>query len=67
MSARPKSPTTRELTPEETHKFRRLDQPTAVTFTVADGPPADAVTPRQHLELLLGPSRQATADADPAS
>ena len=59
--------TTRELTPEETHKFRRLDQPTAVTFTVADGPPADAVTSRQHLELLLGPSRQATADADPAS
>ena len=31
--------TTRELTPEEAYKFRRLDQPMAGTFTVADGPP----------------------------
>ena len=37
------------------------------TFTVADGPTAEAVTPGQHLELLLGPSQQPTANVEPAS
>ena len=59
--------TTRELTPEEAHKFRRLDQPVVATFTVADGPTAEAVTTRQDLELLLGPSQQPTANVEPAS
>ena len=48
------SGTTRELASEEAHKFRRLDQPVAVTFTAADGPGFEAVTARQHLPLLLG-------------
>ena len=48
------SGTTRELTSKEAHKFRRLDQPVAVTFTAADGPGFEAVTARQHLPLLLG-------------
>ena len=59
--------TTRELTPEEAHKFRRLDQPVVATFTVADGPTAEAVTPGQHLELLLGPSQHPTANVGPAT
>ena len=59
--------TTRELTPEEAHKFRRLDQPVVATFTVADGPTAEAVTTRQDLELLLGPSQQPTANVEPAT
>jgi hypothetical protein len=59
--------TTRELTPEEAHKFRRLDQPMAVTFTVADGPSAEAVVARQHRERLVGPSRQSSPQAKPAS
>lgn len=58
--------TTRELTSEETHKFRPLDHPAAVTFTVADRRLADAVAPQQHLERLLGPSRQATPNVEPA-
>jgi hypothetical protein len=57
--------TTRELTSEESHKFRRLDHPVAVTLTVGDGPDADAVAPRQALELLLGPARQAIPDVQP--
>ncbi|MFL6296772.1 MAG: hypothetical protein ACJ75M_13340 [Actinomycetes bacterium] len=59
--------TTRELTPEEAHKFRRLDQPVVTTFTVADGPTAAAVISRQHLELLLGPSQRPTANVEPAT
>ena len=59
--------TTRELTPEEAHKFRRLDQPVVTTFTVADGPTAAAVISRQHLELLLGPSQRPTADVEPVT
>ena len=45
--------TPRELTSEEAHKFRRLDQPVAATFTASE-----AVTTRQHLPLLLGPFQQ---------
>jgi hypothetical protein len=45
----------RELTPEEAHKFRRLDNPVAGTLAVADGPAAQAVTTQEHLQLLLGP------------
>ncbi len=48
------SGTTRELTSEEAHKFRRLDQPVAAIFTAADGHGFEAVTARQHLLLLLG-------------
>jgi hypothetical protein len=48
------SGTTRELTSQEAHKFRRLDQPVAATFTAADGLGFEAVTARQHLPLLLG-------------
>ena len=59
--------TTRELTPEEAHKFRRLDQPVVATLAVADGPPADAVTERQHLQLLFGPYQQPTPHVEPAS
>lgn len=55
--------TVRELTPEEAHKFRRLDDPVAVTLTQADGPPADAVTTGQHRQLLLGPSHPSTEQA----
>ena len=47
------SGTPRELTSEEAHKFRRLDQPVAATFTAADGPGFEAVTTRQHLPRLL--------------
>jgi hypothetical protein len=39
----------------------------AVTFTVADGPSAEAVMARQHHERLVGPSRQSTPQAEPAS
>jgi hypothetical protein len=49
---------TRELTTEEAHKFRRLDQPVAATFTAADGPGFEAVTARQHLPLLVGAFQQ---------
>src|SRR6516162_4746732 len=49
----------RELTSEEAHKFRRLDQPAAATFTAMDGPAFEAVTTRSHLALLLGPFQQA--------
>ena len=49
----------RELTSEEAHKFRRLDQPAAATFTAVDGPAFEAVTTRSHLALLLGPFQQA--------
>ena len=59
--------TTRELTPEEAHKFRRLDQPVVATFTVADGPTAAAVISRHHLGLLLGPSQHPTANVEPAT
>ena len=52
------SATRRELTSEEAHKFRRLDQPVAATFTAIDGPAFEAVTTRQHLPLLLGPFPQ---------
>jgi hypothetical protein len=48
----------RELTSEEAHKFRRLDQPVAATFTAMDGPAFEAVTTRSHLALLLGPFQQ---------
>lgn len=57
--------TTRELTPEEAHRFRRLDQPMAVTLTVADGPSAEAVMARQHRERLVGPSQQSRPQAEP--
>jgi len=49
----------RELTYEEAHKFRRLDQPAAATFTAVGGPAFEAVTTRSHLALLLGPFQQA--------
>ena len=52
------SGTPRELTSEEAHKFRRLDQPVAATFTAVDGPAFEAVTTQQHLPLLLGPFQQ---------
>jgi hypothetical protein len=52
------SGTARELTPEEAHKFRRLDQPVAVSFTVVDGPAFDAITNQQHRSLLPGPFQQ---------
>ena len=32
------SGTNRELTSKEAHKFRRIDQPVAATFTATDGP-----------------------------
>lgn len=59
--------TTRELTAEEAHKFRRLDQPVAVTLAIADGPPAEAVTARQHGERLLGPYQLSTPQVEPTS
>ena len=52
------SGTRRELTSEEAHKFRRLDQPVAATFIAIDGSGFEAVTTRQHLPLLLGPFQQ---------
>ena len=36
--------TPRELTSEEAHKSRRLDQPIVATFTAVDGPAFEAVT-----------------------
>jgi hypothetical protein len=51
----------RELTPEEAHKFRRLDSPVAGTLAVADGPAAEVVTTQEHLQLLLGPYQRPTA------
>ena len=48
-----------ELTSEEAHKFRRLDQPAAATFTTVGGPAFEPVTTRSHLALLLGPFQQA--------
>lgn len=45
----------RELTGAETHKFRRLDRPVAVTLAVAGRPAAQAVTSEEHLPRLLGP------------
>ena len=59
--------TTRELTPEEAHKFRRLDHPVVVTLTVADGPNAEAVTARQHRERLLGPFQPSSPQVEPTS
>jgi hypothetical protein len=59
--------TTRELSAEEAHKFRRLDQPVVATLAVADGPPAEVVTARQHLEVLLGPYQQPAPRVEPAS
>jgi hypothetical protein len=59
--------TTRELTAEEAHKFRRLDQPVVATLAVADGPTAETVTERQHLQLLLGPYQQPAPRVVPAS
>ena len=49
----------RDVTSEEAHKFRRLDQPAAATFTAVGGPAFEAVTTRSHLALLLGPFQQA--------
>jgi hypothetical protein len=59
--------TTRELTSKEAHKFRRLDQPVAVTFTAADGPGFEAVTTRQHLPHLLGAFQQPGPHAESGS
>ena len=59
--------TSRELTAEEAHKFRRLEQPVAVAFTAADGPAFEAVTTRQHLPLLLGPFQQPHPKVDDRS
>jgi len=59
--------TTRELTPDEVHKFRRLDHPVMATFTVADGPTAEAVTARPHRERLFGPYQGSTPQVEPAS
>jgi hypothetical protein len=61
------SGTTRELTTEEAHKFRRLDQPVAAAFTAADGPGFEAVTTRQHLPLLLGAFQQPGPHAESRS
>ena len=62
------SGTTRELTSEEAHKFRRLDQPVAATFTAADdGPGFEAVTTRQHLPHLLGAFEQPGPHAESKS
>jgi hypothetical protein len=59
--------TPRELTSEEAHKFRRLDQPVVATFTAVDGPAFEAVTTRQHLPLLLGPFQQTRPQAESRS
>jgi hypothetical protein len=59
--------TTREPTPEEAHKFRRLDHPVVAILTVADGPDSEAVAARQHRELLLGPYQQPTPQVEPTS
>ena len=61
------SGTTRELTSEKAHKFRRLDQPVAATFTAADGPGFEAVTTRQHLPRLLGAFQQPDPHAESRS
>jgi hypothetical protein len=61
------SGTTRELTSKEAHKFRRLDQPVAATFTAADGPGFEAVTTRQHLQHLLGAFQQPGPHAESRS
>ena len=61
------SGTTRELTSKEAHKFRRLDQPVAATFTAADGPGFEAVTTRQHLPRLLGAFQQSGPHAESRS
>jgi hypothetical protein len=61
------SGTARELTSEEAHKFRRLHQPVAATFTVAEGAAFDAVTTQQHLPLLLGPFQQHDLQVQPRS
>jgi hypothetical protein len=61
------SGSTRELTPKEAHKFRRLDQPVAATFTTVDGPGFEAVTTQQHLPCLLGAFQHAGAQAESAS
>lgn len=58
---------TRELTPEEAHKFRRLDHPVVVTLAVADGPNSEAVTACQHRERLLGPDQPSTPQVEPTS
>lgn len=59
------SGTARELTSDEAHKFRRLDQPVAASFTVVDGPAFDAVTTQQHRSLLLGPFQQRHPQVEP--
>jgi hypothetical protein len=56
--------TSRELTAEEAHKFRRLDGAVGVTLTVHGMPAAEGVTSRQHLPLLLGPYASSAAGAD---
>ena len=61
------SGTTRELTSKEAHKFRRLDQPVAATFTAADGPGFEVVTTRQHLPHLLGVFQQPGPHAESRS
>jgi hypothetical protein len=57
--------TSRELTAEEAHKFRRLDHPVAVTLTVGGEPAADAVTSGQHLPVLLGPYGTGVVGTEP--
>jgi hypothetical protein len=61
------SGTSRELTSEEAHKFRRLDQPIAATFTAVDGPGFEAVTTRQHLPHPLGAFQQPSPHAESRS
>jgi hypothetical protein len=61
------SGTTRELTSKEAHKFRRLDQPVAATFTAADGPGFEAVTTRQHLPQMLDAFQQPGPHAESRS
>jgi hypothetical protein len=58
---------TRELTSQEAHKFRRLDQPVAATFTAADGPGFEAVTTRHNLPRLLGAFQQSGPHAESRS
>ena len=61
------SVTIRELTPEEAHRFRRLDGPVVGTLAVADGPAAEVVTARQHLPLLVGPYQRPTTNVGSTS
>lgn len=59
--------TPRELTCEEAHRFRRLDQPVAATFTAMDGPAFEAITTRSHMPVLLAPFQPPHPSSPPAS